>query len=1823
MKKMKRLLSVLLAMIMAFSCFSVAGSAFQAYEDPGAYFYDSNDNPRAYLYTAEQRASIIMDLLDELLAGLNIKTTVVGVDVDLTSFNGLCTTLDHWLIGTALSTLAGDLSALEYGAIKGESRESLGDAGALDRLGQLLAENGQLVYDILNAGEIDLGLIGSIAKLDMTAINNILADLPSLLGGLIYGIGKRQLTNGIGNDLKYPNTAKWEDLSVDQRNADYTLDKMVEKLLAKLLVEPNHTIPTSDSTRNDIITNPTAYGATAAMIHQEPDTGLYYIYGTQDATGKWKFTEKSTIANADGTEGDKQYICQWDDNSGLLKPAAGEELLSFLKLNSGSMYSMLENAIPWAYDTFGGHNLDGQLRATLMQFCGAFNNGESEKLTDEVKAQLKSIMDAYKVQEENGEFDKQILRDVFASETGRAGNYNFMYIDLEGKDINDKTSDSLYYVVEWDGGYEYYHVERGDVSPFYDLIDWEYQAPMWSEIMAKTSWTSGTSILQHINVIVGEILKSAIPTLEWTAGTADGTLAANVTALVKLVIKTDTVKLFGEGFTLPADFDSFNLERVLVMIAGKILDDLMPQLVIPASATSVEEILVYALREFMAEILPHLGAGWDAKITAAEALTGSAKEDAFLDIALNMGASTGAYYLQNLIGYGTRLSASETTVVDEIKIGADYTWKEILDGVIDWVIATWLPNLKTNVYNSFTTAMTPGNNEPLLKLSAVLSKLFPTLVGLLNAGDSTYAINLETVYTWLRAILNGDFAPFAKGLMRHAGTGDMTLVTGIANLLTDLFGGLGFEVQSSWTNLKSLFTNALEQTEPIQALIGSYGTRTALANLARYLVECLGQSRAIWLTDATTFIAMLLGYESPMSVTGILIDGVKSAYTGSATNAIDYSVTMNTKGVKTYFNNGRYKSADGALAGKTSGFDGIYKIQYDSVWVEDANGNVKVEPVSYGGYVAEPNVETPAPTLSLTNIPADPEVWTIVNKYQIIAPDGTLGEPVEARQSFVVTSYANDALSPIKTTFTDKYDTSASSWGSTYKAQTDAIIDYAYTNTYISESQMLSTAENTMFTLTDRSIETQTKAEYHHTMANVYVDGYGYNVVNEDTGKITVNQNADGSGSNTAFSASTITIKENGTAIDPQNAWFKWNINESSVNNPGATSTAGAQTDRNAVVSAPLWKVESSAARNDYDADFTTYEITAATKVAYNYCQVKKSVVGSISYETGTDANDVSMTFYINLYNSYNLEGVLDSNIGKDAADFDLTSSEAQAAWAEYQAAITYANNQLYGKWVGSSFAADHKTASAYTYVDDDDVTQTLPAGSSTFQYAAIRLEEAADAVELYRAVEEEEVVEVIAPSDPTSELYPIYTALKAADETGLQNQNYVLYRWYKYHDIRTAIRNTLTAATPPVAAQNSLVGVALNNEGINGVINTITDADVKSIVEGLVKTPSQEAIDYANEAINNFVMPAYDLTSLRTQVQNMQTNMGRLVGKYDTNNYYYLNDAITKYGNEDAANYTAGSFKRYSEKLAKANEVLALAKNNGTTQYDIHSSRYEFLIAYNQLVKVEDAADTSKIEALYVEAQDILNKLNTADEVAVSNAEITKEEAYEQLLLAMGYPVDYKAEGATEATRYYVGGNATAAYVHDNEGMFVAAKRQTWLNNVEVALQAALDNFQAAAAPELGVVDGTTGVIGETTEVDGVVTGYIYGVAAGTTAEEYFTLVDETTGTVEWTASALSAAGTVNGTGAVATVKDNDGNTVAKYTLIVFGDVDGSGVADGTDSVSLMQYVADSNANALVEVQLKASDIDNSGVTDGTDNVSIMQYVADSASNPLPVNPY
>ena len=73
----------------------------------------------------------------------------------------------------------------------------------------------------------------------------------------------------------------------------------------------------------------------------------------------------------------------------------------------------------------------------------------------------------------------------------------------------------------------------------------------------------------------------------------------------------------------------------------------------------------------------------------------------------------------------------------------------------------------------------------------------------------------------------------------------------------------------------------------------------------------------------------------------------------------------------------------------------------------------------------------------------------------------------------------------------------------------------------------------------------------------------------------------------------------------------------------------------------------------------------------------------------------------------------------------------------------------------------------------------------------------------------------------------------------------------------------------------------------------------------------------------------------------------------------------------------------------------------------------------------------------------------------------------------------------------------------------------------------------------------------------------YIYGIPAGTTAEdlkEYFTASNGSFDVI------ANDSGYTNGTGATLVVKDTKGNEVAYYTLVIFGDVNGDAVVDAGD---------------------------------------------------------
>ena len=159
-----------------------------------------------------------------------------------------------------------------------------------------------------------------------------------------------------------------------------------------------------------------------------------------------------------------------------------------------------------------------------------------------------------------------------------------------------------------------------------------------------------------------------------------------------------------------------------------------------------------------------------------------------------------------------------------------------------------------------------------------------------------------------------------------------------------------------------------------------------------------------------------------------------------------------------------------------------------------------------------------------------------------------------------------------------------------------------------------------------------------------------------------------------------------------------------------------------------------------------------------------------------------------------------------------------------------------------------------------------------------------------------------------------------------------------------------------------------------------------------------------------------------------------------------------------------------------------------------------------------------------------------------------------------------------------------------------------------------------SAVAPTLGVIDGTIGVIDTTRQDmycdedgfgmgDATFTGYIYGVEPEAFEDVY--AVFEVVGDGELEIIATEA-GSEAGTGTVVNVLDANGEVVESYVLVIFGDVNGDGAVDASDSFDIelhdgWGYEMSSNGMRMeYAYQVFAGDVCVDGSTDASDAFDI-----------------
>lgn len=244
MKKSKKLLSVLLAVLMAFSVMIVPVSAaipdtvdtFDELVQPAGLsglvewlLKSLNNRKDAYIDTVlnfvctfvpdinanvpegtdlfdskdtGKKAKYVMDFLDAMLQEtnlndklgadiLNIVNGIPGLTVDLNSVNGILKTLNsvEGIKGVAGGDIAGlNLDSMinkELIGTSAQSRESTGDVQIIKNLIGFLADNTQIFKKFLE-GKLNLGLVGTLAGSLAAKVNSFAGEITAMIEDLVY-----------------------------------------------------------------------------------------------------------------------------------------------------------------------------------------------------------------------------------------------------------------------------------------------------------------------------------------------------------------------------------------------------------------------------------------------------------------------------------------------------------------------------------------------------------------------------------------------------------------------------------------------------------------------------------------------------------------------------------------------------------------------------------------------------------------------------------------------------------------------------------------------------------------------------------------------------------------------------------------------------------------------------------------------------------------------------------------------------------------------------------------------------------------------------------------------------------------------------------------------------------------------------------------------------------------------------------------------------------------------------------------------------------------------------------------------------------------------------------------------------------------------------------------------------------------------------------------------------------------------------------------------------------------------------------------------------
>ena len=1799
MNKMKKLLSVVLAIIMALSCMSVTAFAKKAeYKSVDELTALDAYSPYGQVtrLSTEERMSIVFDFLDMTLApltSLNMGTLVdaagITVIINLTSVDGICDSLDSfkksmssaaWKFASGIVDL-GVLEQLSFNAWEsGMSRDGTAQLTIIEKLLDVLSDNAGTIANIVKTGNLDLGLVASIANLNLDL--SIIGDIPGLIKPLIFGLFERWDdtlakiktldTNSAGNggiettvNTFVKNLFK-NDMSIT--TVKYDKDgKMTSEHTNMPIYTKAPATPKDDSPRCYYLQNGNtlkiyhivdkaeakASGKTAYTYVEQEET--YYL--EQEVEGSETYVWKST-----DEFGNVTTLKWYNDNSPLLPTLDAATVDSKIDLSSDDISAgdLLYTFMPYLFEDLALVVVNGSVKKILAEFFGAkFNHiGTAGPEGD---AEIKALG----------------TDDIFV---GEQGDYVFEWSD---------------YYIAADGTHYYRYLDdlyKADLSRtnnYFDIINWNYEITKdfikefipandddvnnrlvlkLNDLIVKLANTLTVESILTVDEVTGEEAQWTRPT--FAAGNAN--LVANLKLAAQTVIKLAPQHIFGSDYeTNPRCYYdmlvSTDNDTVLTGIAATLVDALMPSMTLPTAEQLMEAnakvgaVLAAVIREFAAYLIPEYN--FDALIYADFGTTEADPVKTFLsgkdsnywlDVILTMGINIGFEYLRAFadMGEGTEewnsfVSYSgygvdgKTYAAGTTQAALNAEWEGMLDYVVDWALDKdyeWSWKMENLVEVDGLTIDPATAQDPWAKLDKILFGLIPFDEILTITTTTEYPTKLEKFlrYDLILGLIDLRWDALINtiqfnGTNKYFRTGNVLdqlakLIKNIVNGLLDKVGGGSYDLLPSGMKDLDSLANQDNLATLVKDLLGALpkAFTNGLLDTALPIVNMfLG-----WSTDAQKFADPVIYFANPNNLPYLYSsDG--------STVSTTLKIANNSAGMlETHRDFANVK-------------DSSYVLTIKSVTCDDSNISATTTlPVTLQPYGTA--------DIAISGAYTSDKVVKFTIGYTFTGKDGKAIGGEQTMQIYVYISKLTDYNYEVAA-HTDGYQVK-----NTEVSKVDAVrIQREAFNAIKYGSDPKAIIDN--FTI-----------KFTNTSGEKYPQWVYSNTVSGNPAYVTANQSW-----------------VHGCTEDPTKKANKigWvdGDNKENVLNP-LTWVAG--TDTSAMVTGSVSALGSLAT------------------VWHNHKSSKKTwgVIGGVE-----DKGDVKVTINtsdlgeIRLVNTGALASKADSYAGVMQKDFDLTTSEAQAAWNAFDAALRDA-------YTTAKMPYSMSDAAAFTAAFSQDAQDAL----------AKTLDDAYEALKAY--------TKASGSSAEAANIEKLETYLATDDNDGEKEvnfQDYQYYEYFNYADLRTEGRNIVAGYyAPEIMDTYYIKGSGIREAELNAVIAAEDNEFIAAGITASRLKNDQAAIDASIAANEDFVTPVYSDLFMDDFVARLIYYKQFLTGHEeaaDHKQFLDLEIAHVKAQGFVKADYEAVSWARYADALAEAEAVSAGTDEYASFNSRIYDVKYNLMVARKQLLKKADslieAGGTATLEDNIITAEAIFTSLAAGDGAWALKEGVDADTAYAELISALGYY--YVGEDGIKYNLY-----ADSALEYRDNDRPNKTGNQAKVDAANDALVAAIKNFESAA-PEIEVAVKEDYAQAEFVIYDTANTnfdeyaGIIYGIdifGQNDAMEQLaFQLSDALTTTSGDNYMVIEPNSQGNeSTGAMVCVYDVDPATnpdaepKATYIFVYFGDVDGDGLVTSTDG--LISEVYEGTYEGLENyAQFVACDVDGDGLATSTDGLIMEVY--------------